>query len=978
MMQSFITLVFGVAGALTVTAATVPLYINNSAVNSPPDPAPQIDATAFLNRSIFNVNAPFFGTIPYQTLNTRFFTNAASGIISGTPGYRFDYFHDSTRDRMSWWVNNGSISAGSWLLASADNIISTGPLAAGPAGLIRLEGQNINLTRNGLRTGQTTNVVFGGGFTSFGTNYSSPPGVSDVYWGSGTNNTLNGMGPPMVLNQGNFNWPFVISPPHQVVFNFGGFLFTNLTTVGGFGYGAFVYTNRTSASNYTIQIAFLPTNNFDTNLSTDVRFFTPGENGGADIAVEFKLRDFDIASQTFQTNAIYLVDHSGFATNIILARPFFGGTPNRRPNTYELFRFTPFEFSFGTPNNALYTDTLISNPTYASNAVTALYAAYGAQIASPTLTNGALPGASISDPTNAPGRIEIIGNSVNLDQTRIRAESTVIIKANELGGGKVARVDAPYLHYDLGSSLPELVISNLAPTTVRRLFGQINAWSAVWDNVQVTATETNFIKFHVLIVDNFLQTLTPVFLNDFAARANHLTIRDSLTVRRNVRINSPGLNIAGGLTFPPGAEWSHTNVQGLVNLTNSGVINVAQSAFVGADPAPPLANYVNSGTNSAASHDIRASYLENSGCIVANIGSLTVEADTINLLGKPTILFTNVFTNVFFDPFTSVFVTNVATNVLTNSFGAKLAASSDLTLTAGGILASNSYLIADAGALILSASESFVDAGPLATNEWRAGAGVRMLTLPAVSDLLGTRITSRVAPFAEASHVWSGADFKATPLGFNNNLALGKLTLDAGEFSLMTFASPTGAKCALYVDYLELLNNATNYNTALQIDESLTVYFANANVSPGKLDGRHGGRLRWVKTFAGPLSSTNITYPSGRTYTFNSALVSDKDLDSDGDGIVNGDDPTPIYSEDHIDLRVALTTAPARRAVISWFALGGSTSEVEYKTSFNSSNWQSLSVVNSGASAERLTVTDPIPNTVQQRFYRVRVYPPPL
>jgi hypothetical protein len=967
MIRSLTTVAFNVASVLALTAATQPIYINNS----PNTNAPQIDATAFVNRSLFIINSPFFGNIPYQTLNTLYFTNTASGIMSATPGFRFDYFHDNIRDPMHWWINHGSIFGSTWLLVSSDNIVSTGPLSAGAAGLIRLEGENINLSRNSLRTGISSNTFFGGGDTFFGTNYSNPAGVTDNYWGRGTNNVLDGMAPAMPLTLGNFNWPFTISPRHEVIFSFGNFLFTNFTTVGGFNYGAFVYTNRTSPSNYTVQVAFVPTNSFDTDLTTDVRFYTPGENGGADITVEFKLRAFDIATDKFETNALYLVDHAGFATNFFLARQFAGGVPTaRRPGNYELFRFPPFEFRLGVSNNATYNNGLLYNANYLSNAVTAAYTAWSAQVASATLTNGS----ALSDPTNAPGRIEINGNFVNLDQTRIRAESTVIIKAAELGEGKVAQVDAPFLHYDLGSSLPELTISNLAPAFVKRLHGNIAAWSAVWNNVEVTASETNFIKFHVLIVDNFLRTAAPVSINDFFVTGNHLTINDRLTIQRNVGINAPDLNITGGLTFPIGAEWNDSSVQGLVNFTNRGVINITQSAYVGADPAPPLNNYVNSGTNSAASHTIRADNFENSGCIVANLGSLSLEANTVTLLGRETILLTNVFTNFVFDPFLGI-VTNIATNILTNSFGAKLASSSDVNITATSLIASNSYLIADAGALIFEVSDLLVDTGLSGTNSWLAGAGIQMWTLPAESDLMGTRIISRAPPFAEANHVWSAVDFGASARGYQNNLAVGKLTLDAqGSLSLLRFDSAGGAPCALYVDYLELLNYATNDLQAIEVSANLTIYFANGNFTPSKID-RPG--LRWVKDFAGPMSSTNITYPSGRTYTFNIALVQDKELDSDGDGSVNADDPTPIFTEDHIDLRVALTNAPSKRAVISWFALGHSTTEVQYKTSFDS-DWQTLSVVNSGPAAERLSVTDPIPDTTQQRFYRVLVNPPPL
>src|SRR5262249_13267336 len=152
------------------------------------------------------------------------------------------------------------------------------------------------------------------------------------------------------------------------------------------------------------------------------------------------------------------------------------------------------------------------------------------------------------------------------------------------------------------------------------------------------------------------------------------------------------------------------------------------------------------------------------------------------------------------------------------------------------------------------------------------------------------------------------------PGGFTNNLALGRLILDGAEFSLFTF-SGAGTNSALYVDFLDLRNNATNYDTALQINPGLTIYFANASVPPPKLDARAVGRLRWASGFAGPNSSTNIFYPAyNKTYTFNVALAQSKDLDSDADGIVNADDPTPIYTADDAALAVALIPGPPRRA----------------------------------------------------------------
>ena len=130
--------------------------------------------------------------------------------------------------------------------------------------------------------------------------------------------------------------------------------------------------------------------------------------------------------------------------------------------------------------------------------------------------------------------------------------------------------------------------------------------------------------------------------------------------------------------------------------------------------------------------------------------------------------------------------------------------------------------------------------------------------------------------------------------GYINNLAVGKLTLDGGGNGLMHFAPPLGQTGrAIYVDYLELNGFGSNYLNALDISPDFTLYFANANINPAKLDTSFGDRLRWVKDFTGPLSSTNILYPpsslypTGHVYTFNIAVVQSLDLDSDGDGTVD-------------------------------------------------------------------------------------------
>jgi len=223
-------------------------------------------------------------------------------------------------------------------------------------------------------------------------------------------------------------------------------------------------------------------------------------------------------------------------------------------------------------------------------------------------------------------------------------------------------------------------------------------------------------------------------------------------------------------------------------------------------------------------------------------------------------------------------------------------------------------------------------------------------------------------------HRWAATNLGAAPLGFTNNLALGKLILDGGANSLFRFFG-VGTNNALYVDYIELRNFATNYNSVFAVSDNLTIYFANANVAVERLNGAGNGRIRWVQDFAGPLSSTNLTYSNGSNYTFNIALVTSYDLDSDGDGVVNALDPEPIYVPSSATLSFSLAGDP-RQGVLRWTALGLATNSLEYLEGSASSDWQVLTSFVHGPFTTPVTVVDPLTTNGQSRVYRVRVSPP--
>ena len=990
---------------ISVTAAPVPVYVVDEPVDVPPGIAPVINATTVVVADRFNVNTASSPPQPYQTRNTLYFTNAPSGHIMGSPGFRFDYFTDNRRQAMHSWVNQGTSAGSTWLMVWATNISSTAPIMSGPAGLVRLDGRNVDLARTGIRVGLEPGQTLPDGFAFVGsTQFVSSAGVTDLYWGTGTNNALNNQGNPMPLGitntglPGDFSVPCAVSPQHQVHdtrFGLGGGrTLTNLVNVpqfffgGGGSFGCFknmdahAFLTSVNSTSRVVQVAFVSRNIFDTNSSAAVHFVPDladfgggGRNdNGATIVVEFGAPERDLLNGRTTTNRLYLIDRSAF-TNSVLQRSVLTGT--RKPNVYEVRRSTPPALTNGAAlsSNAAYSPDLLYTTSFASNAVQVNYSGYRFAISSTGQTNAATEAVH---PTNMTGRVEIIGDNVNLDRTRIRAESTAIIRAKNLIGNAVAQVNAPFNAFDLSAGAP-LIISNLTPAAVQRLSGEIAVWSATWEN-----TETNLagndtrVRFHVLMVDNELQTLQPVVITDLALRSSHVVIRDILNVRDSFFTDARDLHIAasGGLSLPFGTSWRATNAPNVINFTNDGGLNISGAGRFGTDRTQAYGNFINRGTNIASSQFIRAGLFENTGCILATGGLLSIEATTARILGGPASITTNLFTNTF-GGFTNIFL-----GVVTNIPG-KLQGNSDVRIVANDLVASNSYIRA-AGALMLTVNGRLTDGGVGTSNYWAANAGFDLTRRPSSGgDLLGTHLISQaLIEQQEVFHTWAAEDRGASAAGYNNNLALLKLTLDGASNTVFHFDPPAGqSRAAIYVDYLELLNWATNSNydpslpLAFDVSPNMTIYFANANISPSKIDEAGGGRLVWVSDFAGPLSSIDIVYPSppyptGTVVTANIALATSTQIDSDGDGIVNADDPDPFFIAQSVGLNIEISKSGD--GILSWNALKDATNVLECADTIRPNNWVTVTNFVQAELTTRVRVRESLSQT-NQRIYRVRV-----
>lgn len=1087
-MKSVFATLFGSALCVGgLWAAPAPIYINDIPVNASGTNIPIIDARAWVNQSVFNVvnDAASSMPLPYRSQHTFCFTNLVGATMFSVPGFHFVLDRKGSYSPMDTWVNDGTISAdwiGGSLLSSslgssetstlyvqATNIYNTGPLSVGTKGTLRLEGGNVKARRSGLRSGPPAPSAFFSSYTIGGRVYYNDYGISDLYWGLGDGNVLQGGGNinidgPQNARDPYFQMPCPQSPSHQALkapwmpsqFGFCGST-TNEVSLPDFSlnsffcssfggsnqYASLTYTYRPTPTNTIVQVVFYPTNTPDARFSNSVAFETWTSDGRARVFVGFHNTEFDIVWRSNVTYSVYLVDNLMVAQSNVNYAANGGFEGLHRPNSYSLFRGGPDSLGsfFGPQGDPVFDPTLIYNPNYTAKAVPMFYTAYGAQVdgyiaPSPAFRLECATN-SFLDSTNFLGRVDVLGNSVNLNRTRIRAESAVVVKSRDLVNNQLAEVNAPFVNFDVTSLKPDLTISNLAPATVRRINGKIECWSGIWDNTFTNAFTTNNYRFHVLFVDHNLRGDMPVITEQFSAKAGSLAISDPLQIGKYFRADATNLTITagGGVTLPVGSSVDAATLVNVLNFTNHGFLSVPRAAHFGddrldADGQPlPYLNFVNSGTIGSGTLFVKSDRLFNSGLLSAVGGKLSIDTRRTRLLGGPTVVITNVATNYCLSGFCYPFPifgaeTNVVTTLITNTSAAWISGNSIVEINAHNLLASNSLI--QAGKLILAITNDLAAGDLAAPNQWITAGGIEMRRRPTnSSSLMGVTLLSGAwLPYQQVNHVWPAKDLGPTRAGFNNNLALGHLILDGAENAIFRFFG-TRANKALYVDYLELVNGATNFfggDNALRIDPSITLYIANANVAPEKLTNSFKGRLQWVGDFAGPLSSTNIvnlctnadSSVTSCSYVMNVALANSKDIDSDNDGLVNAEDPDPLgrcpcaqpaglvaargsyagASQISLFMGRALSTelptyvkkvgrlaiVPERRearsqVVLSWESMAGASNVVEFTTALSLTNWQVLTNFPTGPIARRLTASDELSSS-GQRFYRVRVLPP--
>ncbi len=958
-------------GVAPVRAATAVAFTNFTDVTNP-----QINATSFINFGTVNaVNNSFSSSASlFQTECTLHFTNTIAGRLFGDLGFQLEFITNSigySQHFIAHNIVNQGIIQGETILLSATNLINSGELRAGASGLLQLQGQNVTLSRSVLSASATSGSSVGFRFvnTNGAVDYDNPISVTDSYWGAGTGNVMRttrrtGLNLPSL----NFNLtpPVVSSPSHEVTFN-GSFGFSS-ASIFGFNFIPFVRTNI-QGTNVNIQVVLVQTNMANTNLTVDVRFSDVSGYGGGNFPgstpmIRFTTSGSDITTGANYTNSLFFLDYLNEATNATLSVNNLSPS-QARPAAYELSRDSFYDFYFNSIFFSYPTNEDVVNVTYyqpgflLATITNNFYAGYQATIGNASSlpgTIGYLP--HLDDPTNFGGRIEIDANNLDLGLARIRAENLVSIRATNLVSSTGTLIDAPYIQLSIANTNSTLVLTNFAPTQVSRVNGTVSFYSTVWTNVVTNTIPQQTLNYHVLIVDaSQLSGITPVTIQEFSARGTNVIINNTLNIGRSLEVNSPAFTLSASsqLILPTltSTNLVSTNFPNLRYFTNFGTITVPYQCSLGSDRELALDNFVNTGTLTANNISIRALEYESSGTNLTRSQVFGSGGGPISILA--------------------------GTAKFDGGTGRGLLSAGGSILLAGNDIKMRNHQIDTAGTLILSATNSLTDTGSFGTNRINVALGFSLSIKPLSGDLLGTTIYT-TAPFnRDVPHVWAGTDMGPVAAGYSNNAALGRLLIDTSNsvvsLNRLSFAGAT-TNNALYVDYLELAGTITNDVAAhLFIETNMTIYFANASVPVESLDGLLGGRLRWVRDFAGPNTGVDVRLADGRTIKVNVAKLNSLTLDSDGDGVVNGSDLSP-FDGVIIDSRVTFTNVPPLTAFVTWEAAAQTVYQIEVNTNLPVAAWQLLANFTNAAPINRVvTFSEVLPTGSDVRFYRISYQP---
>ena len=766
-------------------------YVSPATVGPIP---PNVDATNFYNAGVWNINST---PNPYQTYHTLTYTN--NGTMNGSPGWEFDYGTIPNGARgwsASFFNGNGAtvdaasgqvvylnqvLTAGH-LWISATNIVNKGTLLADASAEIILNGSGMDLSRSGL---EITPVTGNGGTIGI-TNFTPDTAVYDLEWVGGTNQlSVNGspwngasvgtftafnpglpcpptpvppwsIGP--VTPQASDSYVVGVKPSLLVTTNID-LVTTNLYTVYSNIVKQAVFAAVTAA-NTTPTVRFGP-------AVSPTNYFLP-------MAAQIIAYSTNLVTDTLQSSTVYVADdlaavetNGELEVNLVLNPGSICTSPTYRPNSVVVSRtdvtgdYNNGTTGFGTPpadffyfsgievvSNAPYLPYTISYTNAAANGRVDAYSALVDNIAAQVP-----PGFA---PSNAPGKINIFAQNLNLSKTRVSSGSQILVIATNLVSSAGAVMDCQSLSYNLGSTNGTLNFINLSIPVVQRLRGTVEEWSGLWTNyliaiypnwitnatynptnpppnnlpsIESDITNITEVDFAITVVDgDSLVTSIPVTVQDLTLHSTNMIISDAITVSNLMLFDGSSLTISnnGGIVMAGNVQnWTTANAPTLRFFTNYGTLAIPVDAHFGDDGPTNYAAFVNNGTITAGTEYVNSSYYQSGGSQSVSSGYYVTTSSGIVQNGSITAGQQIQFAATTFK--------------LNNS-----------TITSGN-------------QLYFYVTGSLYDAGWSSGNLLTCNNGFDLAVKPATGDLLGTALETITPVFADVDHYWPGVDVGNLP-----------------------------------------------------------------------------------------------------------------------------------------------------------------------------------------------------------------------
>ncbi|HTB85330.1 MAG TPA: hypothetical protein VK742_16910 [Candidatus Sulfotelmatobacter sp.] len=898
--------------AFTAVAQYVPEFYNNSYYNSQQN----IDATNFYNDygGVFSVT-PATGTGWQQDLyqswfSTCNFTNF--GEMDSETGFYFvqQFIPGAGKTQAGTVFNAGNINCGTndlFFFITGNGLF----IPVGGFGGIQVWATNIynsgsiNLGADGLGRFYANNVTFFNGTLDMENAFLNLLGQTNTGSISATGSTgLNtNLWEPDVELQPTFAQS---SPP------------LNFTI---FNSTPYFKEDFLSPTNVVVRMVFIQ--NIDTNnVNYNVYFGNAVAFNNGSATIEWLGSYTDPVGGGVASNYLYLNDDYvyGSSTNILSYNAAFGAGP---ANFVFAEQSTP-EQGLGTPVASSYPNIGGYGGPFPPGVKTGtnIYSYVNAALTASTVSTNSVYGGAV---TNLSGRFEITAsNELSLTSAEIYGMNYLLLNStNNFDNDGSSTITSPYTDVYLGRTNNSMVVSNLLVSVIPFWNGTVQGWNTRWFYTDTNSGIT--YDYRALLVSANVQPVNNSLQQDVKFySSNNVAIYDTLNIFRYfytsctnllLAYNGAGAGVAsvdGELNLSsPTLFWANATPR-LCNLTNNGAIRTATLANFG-NASQRYNAWVNTGVISNVGCVIYSADVENSGQVTEQ-GSFETHSLT-ETLSENGITATGAFTNVC----SSLVITNTT-----------LAIGNGLSITA-------TNLLTDYGT-----TSNFWSLGSGNSGQGVAS-GLALPIKPASGDLLGTTITNIGTSGTLVKEYWAGQDRGAVNAGFANNAALGLVTFDALGSNARTnfFFYGTGVSNAMYIDCIVLADSATNTDSsgnylAFGFNTNLVVYYAQAlenNESIAeKLNHKNGNHFRWVPSYVGLFSSTNVVGPAGATNLENDALTVSPDIDSDGDGVNNLYDSTPFFVPQMINFTIGTTSTPPSVVQLTWQTPPLATNYVYYTT----------------------------------------------